>query len=198
MSAEDIEPFFGASAGFFGVPLCGVGKRDSEDDLSNMIEDDHGIVEGEGEIGQLAIIKGDVGEVFCVANDVIRGIPHSATEEPGESGEVDGLVAGDTGVEDFKGVGVVNLFPVATSGLNNYGSSACGDGEEGLTADEAETSDFFAADNAFEEECEVSGGDSLVGSDGGQCVSGQLSIDRNKPGLLSELFELGGGGQCCG
>ena len=91
--------------------------------------------------------------MFCVTHDIVSRIANSTTQETRESGQVDGLVAADAGIQDLQRIRIVDLLTVAVSGFHDNGSSACSDCEERMTSNETVSPDFFAADNTFEQEC---------------------------------------------
>ena len=69
-----------------------VGLRNDQDRLADVVEQDHAIVEGEREIGQSAIVVGDIGQVLGVAHRIVRRIADSPAGESREPRQGEGPV----------------------------------------------------------------------------------------------------------
>ena len=187
--------------GFDGRMVVDADVIDSEDGFAHVIEGDDLAIEGEIEIGQVAIVAGGVGEFFGfdVADGVVACVADPAAGEVGQLGDADEIPVALLGEFGDFGEGVIGVELAGDrSVLDRDGVVVGDDAGDGLSADEAVTTDAVAADDGFEQEA---GGVSVVGLDespvgeyGGEVVGHQLAVDRHEiagPGEFLEGVEIG-------
>jgi hypothetical protein len=162
-----------------------------QDRLADVVEDDHPVIKGEGEVGQAAIVGGGVGEALGVADGVVGREPDGAAGEPGEAGEVDRPVPLDQPLQVPERVG--RRGPPDAPGVVRRQDADLGparlEPEERLGPEEAEPADLLAADDALEEERGGGALDPAEGRNGRQAVAHQLAVDRHAGGLLGPSEE---------
>jgi hypothetical protein len=160
-----------------------------------VVEDNDGVIEGEREIGESAVIGGNVRKIFGVTNNVIAGESYGTAEESGEPGEGHCGAVVEEFLEFAEWIGVGDLATFAGAGFDRNGATSGGEHEKRIAAHETVASHAFATDDAFEEEGPGSGGNSLPGGDWGERVSGELSVDRYEAGFAGQFFKFCRGGE---
>ena len=60
------------------------GHRHDHDRLGHVVEDHHLIVKGEGQIGDLPIIRGNMGQMFVVTHGVVPGVSDGSAIKGGQ------------------------------------------------------------------------------------------------------------------
>jgi len=179
------------------------GHGDHDDRLGHVIEDDHLIVEGEPQVGDLAVVVRGVGEVLEVADHVVAGVAHCAAAKRGQLGECDGAHSLHPPPQLLERVGALEL-PAdedRRAGGRNPGRGADRhpllvgfDLEEGVRGEEAVAAHLLAADHALEQTCAAAGIELVEGGHRGERVAHQAAVDGHqvRPGCeLRESLEIG-------
>ncbi len=146
------------------------------DGFVNVVEDDHAIIEGEAQVGQLAVVHGRVGQAFHVAHGVVGGISDGpAGGKPRQAGQVRGAVVGHLLFKQPQRVGMLDLDGRAAGGLEDDAVAEGLEAQERAGAEEAITSDALASDDTLEKKRPVAVLDFAERADGGERVAKELA-----------------------
>ena len=183
------------------------GHRYDYDRLGDVVEDDHLVVEGEGQVGHVAVVGRGVGQMLDVANGVVAGVSDRSATERGQLGQMHRADRLDPAAEFLQRVFALELprdqrrrsaGRHARVGVGRHPAAVGFDLEEGIDGQEAVAADLFAADHALEEAGAAAGVDLVEGRDGRQRVADQPAIDRHEPGVGGKALEGIEIGQVCG
>ena len=84
-----------------------VGMGDHEDRLPDVIEQDHPVIEGERQVGEVPVVGRGVGEVLGIADRVVSGVADRPAHESRQAGDVHGPIGGEEALEVEERVGRV-------------------------------------------------------------------------------------------
>ncbi len=184
--------------GQIGAGLIDLGHGDDVDAFGDVVENDHLVIEGEGQVGDLAIVRGDMGQMLAVADGVVSGVTDRSAIERRQLGQMHGADGLDAAAQFFQRVCALELLGDESGNAagRNAGVGIGGDAiaigldfEEGLGGQKAIAADFFAAHHAFKEAGAAPGVEFVKGGDGREGVAQQSAIDRDQLHALGMAFK---------
>ena len=163
-----------------------------------MVEDHRLIVEGEGHVGHVAIVRRGVGEVFQVADHVVACIAHGPAHKRRQLRQRRRPQRPDPLGQLAQGVVAIELPGLENGGAGGRRAGGRADRhplaigldlEEGVGRQEAVAAHLLAADHALGQAGAAAGVELVKGGDGGQRVAHQPAADRHQVGLLGQAAE---------
>ena len=169
-----------------GQPRLG----DHLDGLVDLVEHQHPVVEPERKVGQLAVIGGRIRQPLDIPHCVVPGVADRPADKPRQPRRVGRLVPRQQPLQFAERVGAVKpmLGQRFRSRVvaNNHIAVKRLDLQKGIAADEAEPADLFSANHAFEQERPRTHLQLGIGTNRGERVAHQLTVDRNQIDTLGQ------------
>ena len=174
------------------------GHRHHHDGLGDVVEHDHLVVEGEGQIGHLAVVGRGVGQVLEVADRVVAGVSDRTATEGGQLRQMDRPDRLDLPPKLVQRVVAIELAgdqrrrPARRNpriGIGRHPAAVGLDLEERLGGQETVASHFLAADDALEQASAASGVDLVEGADRSERIAHQPPVDGHQLGAGGQTLE---------
>ena len=188
LPAHGVDLVAGGLVGGLRVGLIEPGVSHHQHGFLDLVENDHPVVEGKRQVGEMPVVGRGVGKPLDVADHVVAEVSDGSPAEPGEAGDMRGAILRDALFQIAEGVGRLVNFGLTAAG--DFDPRAEGiDLEEGVGPEKAVAANLLATYHAFEQETGLAPLQLAVSRERGQRIAHQLAVDGDEVGRGGQLPE---------